>query len=454
MTSDLDSKLLEHIRSEHLVPEPGLALLAVSGGPDSLALLDLFHGVAGRLGLRLAVAHLDHGIHPSSGAVADRLRGMVERYGWPFYVEALHLGLGASETRARRERYRALRRIQAGLAARYLVTAHHADDQVETVLLRALKGTGMVGLAGIRARGPNGLVRPLLPFPQRALAEWLRARFPDPETAPVPFEDPANVDPRHERSWIRHYLLPFLRQRFGDHVDRRVLQLARHAAAERRAWNQVLRALGELEYRSEPEVWELARGGLQQLPTPLAEAVLRAAAEEAGALLGPKRSARLLAFARAAPSGRTLELGQGWVAELAFDRLRVLRRCRPAALPPCRVWGDDEGGSMAWDGWEFSWRVEAAGVPDRGGLCTWVTPGRGEVRVPAPGDRLVPVGGVGRRRVRRLLMEARVPAADRAVYPVLVRDGDILWLPGVCRGEGALPQPGRPALRLDARRVR
>jgi tRNA(Ile)-lysidine synthetase-like protein len=172
-----------------------------------------------------------------------------------------------------------------------------------------------------------------------------------------------------------------------------------------------------------------------------------------GCVVGPKRGARLLRFARQASSGRAVQLGEHWVAELAFDRLRVLRPCRSAVLPSRVVWGDREAGSLTWDGWEITWRRDTAGRAGRQGLATWVTPGAGEIRGPRPGDRLRPLGATGRRPVRRLFMEARVPAGERAAYPVLVRDGEIVWVPGICRAAGAVPEAGAPAVRLEARRV-
>jgi len=90
-------------------------------------------------------------------------------------------------------------------------------------------------------------------------------------------------------------------------------------------------------------------------------------------------------------------------------------------------------------------------LTERAAYATWVTVGPGLVRAPRGGDRMVPLGGVGRRKVRRLLMEARIPAAERDRFPVVVRGDEVLWVPGVCRAAAAVPQPGEAALRLEAR---
>ena len=162
------------------------ALVAVSGGPDSVALLDLLVRTADMHGLTLVVAHVDHGIHPDSTRVAEGVRALARSYGLPVEVGELELGPSAGETMARSRRYAWLEEARARVGAAIILTAHHADDQAETVLMRVLEGAGRPGWQGWPGRGP--LVRPLLPFRrvelaahrERGLAAWL---------------DPANADP-------------------------------------------------------------------------------------------------------------------------------------------------------------------------------------------------------------------------------------------------------------------
>lgn len=309
----------------------------------------------------------------------------------------------------------------------------------------------MAGLAGIPARGPGGLVRPLLPFRRRTLEQWLERRAAQSGVTFPVHQDPANADPRHDRSWLRQRVLPLLRGRFAERVDARLRRLARHAAGERRAWAALLKELPGLEYRVSLRGVDVARSTLAGYDKALSEALLRALAREAGLALGPRHASRLASFVREGASGRRLELGGGWTAELAFDRVR-LEGPRPGdAVASPVVIGAEGRGAAEWGGWEFEWRTEPAGTPARAAFTTWVTPGASGVRALEPGDRVRPVGGVGRRKVRRLLMEARVPVGGRHRYPVLVRDGAVWWVPGVCRGDVALPRVGEPALRIDAR---
>ena len=449
--SDLASRLTDHLRASGLFPDAGLALLAVSGGPDSVAMLDIMARVGPEFGLRLAVAHVDHGIAEASPDVAEQVLGLAVQYELPGHLSVLRLGADASETQARRARYAELRDWQAKLGARYLVTAHHADDQVETLLFRLFRGTGMAGLAGIAARGPDGLVRPLLPFRKAALEHWLTTSARD---HPV-HVDPANVDLRHHRSWIRGELLPVVRDRFGDEVEDHLLDVARHAADDRAAWAAALRALQDVDFHAAHGVAELDRTALLRYEEPLAAALLRAAAREAGCVVGPRRAARLWSFARRAPSGRRFELGQHWVAETAFARLRIFILKEPGGPTDRRIvhWGEGDDGSVKWGDWEIRWRRSRAGAPVRDAAVTWVTEGQGEVRGWEPGDRILPLGGVGHRRVSRVLMEQRIPRSQRRSFPLLTRGDAVIWLPGVCRSGVAVPSEGEAAMLLEVASV-
>lgn len=449
--ASLPERFREHIARARLFDTPGTAIVAVSGGADSVALLDVLSRVAPGLGLALVVAHADHGIQSESWKVGTTVGELAARLGLPFELGKLQLGPDATETAARRARYAWLREVQRRRGARYLVTAHHRDDQIETILLRVLRGSAPAGLAGMAQRGRGGLVRPLLPFARRELADHVGK-----ENLPA-HDDPANRDSRHLRSWVRGTLLPLLTGRLGARVGDDLVGLGRHAARDRRAWDRALELVPELELQMEPEGFAVARAVLCGYDNALSVALLRAAARRAGYVLGPAQAGRVLALARR-PSGRRIALGAGWTASVAFDRLRVARDVRCAVE---RVVPAGQRGSALFGGFRISWAP--ARMParlDRAAWTTWIPRGAWVLRAPAPGDALVPLGGVGHRPLRRLLMEARVPRGERAVYPVVIRgmgDGKgergepeaILWVPGICRSAADVPAPGTEAVRLD-----
>jgi tRNA(Ile)-lysidine synthase len=444
-TASLPDRFRAHLARARLfrTPQRETAVIAVSGGPDSVALLDLLSPVAKEMGLALVVAHADHGIQAAGRLVASAVRELARNYHLPFELGELHLGPDATETEARRARYAWLRDVQVRRGAKYLVTAHHRDDQIETVLLRALRGSAPAGLAGIAQRGRGGLIRPLLPFTRRELADYVRER-----NLPA-HHDPANADPRHLRSWVRGVLLPLLGERLGARIGSDLAGLGRHAASDRRAWDRALELVPELALQVRPGGgrFAVAREVLRDYDNALSVALLRAAARRAGCVLGPKKATQLLALSRR-PSGRRLGLGGGWSAEVAFDRL-VVQRGTQAAVE--RVVPSGAKGSATFGGFRVRWSVGRTPQHiERAAWTTWI--GRDvawELRVPAPGDELVPLGGVGHRPLRRVLMEARVPRGERARYPVVSRGETILWVPGICRSADGVPAPGTEAVRLD-----
>jgi tRNA(Ile)-lysidine synthase len=438
--ADLLARLRVHLDAARLLTRPGPTVVAVSGGPDSVALLDLLTRLAPERRLEVVVAHADHGIGQGSGTVAAAVEELARPYGVPFELGELRLGSGASETIARRARYAWLREVQHRYGARYLVTAHHRDDQVETILLRVLRGSAPAGLAGMAGRGRDGLVRPLLPFARRALAAYVAERDLDAH------DDPANRDPRHLRSWVRHSLLPPLLERLGGRVADDVLRVGRHAADERRAWDEALELVPVLDLRLQAVGFDVARGVRAGYHKTLSVALLRAEGRRAGVRIGPRGAARLAALAQGG-SGRRAELGAGWEGEAAFDRL-VVQRCGAVVAEP--VVATAERGAAAFGGFAVCWAPgHAPERLERGGWTTWVTQAGWELRPLRPGDRLRPLGGPGGRAVRRLLSEARVPRSRRGGYPILARGETILWVPGICRSADEVPQPGTAAVRVD-----
>ncbi len=416
-------------------------LLAVSGGTDSLALLDLVSHSRAELELELTVAHIDHGIHPHSAAVAERVRAAAARYGIPYLLRSLALGTGTGETAARGARYAALDDLRHEAGAGLVTTGHHADDQVETVLMRVLGGSGPAGLAGMSAVSGR-LLRPLLPFRRDDLARHVQALGIEA------WEDPANRDPQHLRSWIRADLLPGLRQRVPG-VDANLARLAEQGRINREGWSALLATLPELELEKRAGAVSIAASPLARYDPNLALCVLMALGREAGLPLGPGRARRLLALANRGASGTWLPLGGGWVAELAFGRLRIGPAPAVAPADPRLLAG--QSGAAAWGSWRFVWtRATAPEVQPRDGRTAWFVPETLAIRGWRDGERLRPLGAHGHRLVVKCFQEARVPRSLRRGWPALEHAGSVVWLPGVCRSDLLVPAPGVEALRVDA----
>lgn len=422
-------------------------LIAVSGGPDSVVLLDLLARSRDAHQLELVAAHVDHGIHSDSSQVA----GQVERFAGSCGLRCvtMHLGLGegTTETAARDARYTALEEARKREGAEFVMTGHHADDQAETVLLRLLNGSGPAGLAAMAQRR-GAILRPLLPFTRSEIEEYRKER-----ELPA-WEDPANQDPRHLRSWIRGVVLPVIRERVPD-VDRALLQVAEQAAGDRVAWDLVIDQLHELGWREERSGCSVAASVLGGYDSALAIGLLRALGRRVGCRIREDQSRRGMDFLRAGESGSRFELGNGWELEIVFDRLHLVRPANGAMPDALPLVLDGDVGDGAVGRWRLFWRRESAPpAQQRDDLTAWFIPETLAIRVWEPGDLIHPLGGPGRRLVVRCLQDARVPRRMREGYPMVVdRSGEIVWVPGVCRSNRLVPPAGAEALRVDAQVV-
>ncbi len=414
-------------------------LVAVSGGADSLALLELLARCAAEFELMLTVAHVDHGIAAASPAVADDVAAEAARRNLAFVLERLELGADATETLARAGRWSALERMRMATEANFIVTAHHLDDQAETVLMRVIRGSGPAGLAAMAA-DDGRILRPLLPFRRDELAQYLHLR------GLGHWSDPANRDLRHDRAWIRHRMMPLLEGRW-PRVTETLDRVATRSAERRDAWDAVLDLLPNLDVVGESDGISVAGGTLGGYSSQVSLAVLEALARRVGLVLSRVGAERALGLARSGGSGRWVPLGQGWSAASAFGRLR-LERPEPVPERLQLTAGESE---FRWGGWRLHVTPdEAPARQERRGAVAWFGVAGMAVRPPRTGERMQPLGSLGHRPLVRLLQEARIPSSQRRRWPVIELEGSALWLPGVCRSQADLPEPGTEALRIDA----
>lgn len=177
--------------------EPGHYVAAVSGGVDSMVMLDLLRK---RPGIKLTVAHLDHGIRPDSHIDRRLVQDVAHQYGVPFVHKRVDLGPDTSEAAARQARYDFLHTVRQATGAKAIATAHHQDDRLETVIFNMLRGTNRKGFAPLRTT--DGIIRPLLTYPKSRIIDYAQNHGVSWR------EDVTNMDTRYTRNHIRHHILP------------------------------------------------------------------------------------------------------------------------------------------------------------------------------------------------------------------------------------------------------
>jgi tRNA(Ile)-lysidine synthase len=387
----------------------------------------------------VVAVHLDHGLRPDSAADALFCARLCERLGIPLRTATADvMGRarredGGLEQSARRERYAFLRVVKVEVGADAIAVAHNSDDQAETVLLRLLRGSGRTGLAAMRPRSAD-LVRPMLAVSRRQVMDHLRARG-------LPWrEDPSNSDTRMLRNRVRHELIPYLEARFNPGVRGTLVRAARVLAAEQEVLDGLAGELLPRVARFEAAGVSVDRAGLSAAPEALARLVLRKALRGAGGLRGVAgvHVERLLGLARPrAASGRRLPLPGGREAHVRFGELWIgkARRGWGAFEAPLAVPGSVE----LPDGSCLTAR-ESAGPEglERGWSVVELPEEPLVVRTRRPGDRVRTAGRD--RSLKRLLLEGRVPADERARLPLVAAGARVVWFPGLRAEAGAVSE--------------
>jgi tRNA(Ile)-lysidine synthase len=402
-------------------PRPPRVTVAFSGGLDSTVLLSTLCRVRPAAAIR--AAHVDHGLHLRSADWSEHCARVAAAHGVEFVGARVAVDRASGEgleSAAREARYRALQDLL--VPGEWLLTAHHADDQLETVLLRMLRGTGVRGLRGIIPFGPFGagwLGRPLLGFTReelRAEADARRLKW---------LEDPSNLEPRHDRNYLRLNVLPSLRARWpaaAQHAER----LAEQASDA----EQLLEAVAAADALALAAPWHVPRAALEALAPERQRNLLRHLLRAAGF---DTPSARKLEELRAALLESHAESharvcwpsGEGRIYRGALHLIAPL----PAASPPGYTARIAAGES--WVGPEG--RIAFVAARDGDGLPqSWLDRGL-TLRFRGGGERFRPRGREHHHSLKHLFQESGIVPWMRDRMPLLYRGDDLaaigdLWL--------------------------
>ncbi len=473
-SSNLRERVRGAILDRSLIQPGDHVLAAVSGGVDSMVMLDVLAGLAPELGFRLSAASLDHGLRGEQGKaecelVARRCHelGLEHRAGTVDTAARAETEKSAIQEAARELRYDFLRRCCRELGVNRLALAHHRDDQAETVLLRLLSGSGLTGLAGMRHSSENGfLIRPLLDIPRRDIEEYAR------EHKLAWAEDPSNSSVKYFRNRLRLEMIPQVESRLDPTFRERLAGLGQACAKLDLAIESLAGPLRDkvlISFSRNEAV--LSCEGLAGLPSLVRRHILRGEARRlAGeeAILSGRPLAALEGLILSGRSGHGLDLPYGLHARREFGRLRLHagedRPCLETGGFPETILSVPGSTTVrlpgaAWElvlmeyKWDAScrkslWKESGSLVQafDREELALPLTAGTWRA-----GDRVVPFGLKGSRKLKKSFLEARVPAGRRLSIPV-IRDarGRVVWAPGVVRSALA-PVTGSTVTALEIR---
>jgi tRNA(Ile)-lysidine synthase len=428
-------------------------VVAVSGGPDSLALLHLLARQQLHPADRLIVAHLDHALRPTSAEEAGIVAAIAAEWGLALHTRRVDVAALAQASRqpveaaARQARYDFLAHVAESAGAVVVATGHTADDQAETVLMHILRGSGTAGLRGMlpAAQLPGHphltLIRPLLTTTRAEILAYCQQHRLDP------IEDESNSDPSYFRNRVRHELLPLLAT-YNPQIGERLRDLASVAAADYALLESLATdAWQSVGLSSEPGYSQWERRRWLALPLSLRRATLRLALRQLDP--GPAEvSLRAIEQARriaeAGIVGAQSLLPGGLTLTVGYHSLWLSRGAAPAGdwpqltdAAPCSL---PVPGSLALAaGWRLVAEVLTEGSPEtmlsnsnpfqvvlNAGVAQELV-----VRPRLPGERFQPLGMSGTTTsVKELMIDRKVPAGARQLWPLVANEAHLVWIPG------------------------
>lgn len=444
MLSSLARRVGTAIRISRLWDADDRVAVALSGGPDSVALLHLLVELAARSTWTIAgVIHVHHGLRgPDADLDTAFCRSLAAQLGLSIDVSFVDVAAarltsgGSIEAAARALRYEAFEQAARRLGATVVTTGHTLDDQAETVMLRLLRGASLRGVSAIRPRRGR-YARPLLGVRRRVLLQYLAAR------GVACREDASNADRAIPRNRLRHEVMPVVEQAWPAGAE----ALARFAALAE-ADERYLSALAGQErprvIRIRPDGVELKKQAIAGLDPAIGRRVVRDAIEQAGGRPSAREIAAVLALAHDASGHGSCDL-HGVVALADADVVSIVRqrpdvRGRPfhydldvPGVVEIDETGDTVRASLLADavvpslseGWD------AMAVLQQADVMLPLT-----VRTRRPGDRLTPLGAPGSRLLQDLFVDRRIARFRRDCVPVVVGgDQRILWVAGIAIAE-------------------
>lgn len=439
--TELLTRVERTVRRQRLFRPGDTLVVGLSGGADSSALLDLLTKLPD-YNLRLIAAHLNHSLRGvESDADEEFCRGLANRYAIPFESRRVDVTKMASELQlnledaGRRARIEFLDEVCRKYGAAAVVLAHHADDQAETVLMRLLRGSGTTGLSGMAYRNSRGYLRPLLEIPRSDIEQYLR-------TCGLEWrEDASNSDTAYLRNRIRHQLLPQLEE-YNPAIRACLAATASILSDD----ETLLSELAEQAFSESCRMGEgkvvCSVGQLCSLNPALRRRVLRHAYKMLTGTLAGVGLPHIDALCDQIYSGRPnsrLSLPHGVTAVREYDHLVWMQTgdgqpetgfelliTEPGCYQlPC-------GGSIAVD------VTGRSSFPtDPGTACFDIdrTPFPWVVRTFRPGDRMTPLGMSGRKKVKDIFIDRKIPLSERKRIPLLFSGDELIWIAGVCVSE-------------------
>lgn len=446
----LVQRLWETVQQYKLIAAGETVMVAVSGGPDSMALLHGLWRLKVRGGWQVTAVHVDHQLRGEAALDAQYVRERCREWKIPLEIHRVDVPRfleergGNLQAVAREFRYTAFRDAARKFGAQKVALAHHANDQVETVLMRFVRGTGVGGLAGMPLRRPldeREVIRPLLAVSRQEIETYCFEQGLNPR------EDESNRSFRYTRNRVRHKLIPEM-ESYNPQFSRAVLNLVQVVSDEEKVWSRLVEeAAQRIVKRQAAEEAELDVIQLRSYEIALQRRVIKLILsclvqdDTIEVPLETVEQIRNLAL-QDVPSGE-LDLPGEIAASREYDLLhlfhkRIKKKKDPLPSLPVII----PGKTHLPDG-RFLIAKRLSSLSEVNPSVTTAVFDADmlteplKIRARQAGDRMQPFGLNGSKKVKAIFIDHKVPRRMRDQIPLIVHGSQIIWIPGICRSDFA-----------------
>lgn len=453
-------KVSRYIVEKALVAPGDAVVIACSGGPDSLALLDILYQLKDELGVRLVVAHVNHMFRPEAAQEAVFVDKMARTLNLPSYTIAIDVpeyiektGLSKQEA-ARMVRYQYLNEIAEKYAGAKIATGHHRDDQAETVLLHLLRGAGASGLQGMEAASGN-IIRPLLPVTRNEIEAYCKER------QLRPCYDSSNSNTDYLRNRVRLKLIPYLAEQYNPAIVDSLCRMAELIGDEHAVISSIAVKAVQDVVKWVNDSASINCSLFSQHPVAVRREIIRQVLEKKQKHLKGItffHVEKLIDMALQGTTGSILHLPGGLAAKKGYAVLTILdnKQARPetTAIPSPGV-EITIPGMTAVPELQLIITAEVSTTPLPVSGSNQAIFALDELSLPLmvrtrqDGDRFRPKGMKGSKKLKEFFIDLKVPREVRDAIPVICDSREIIWIAGWRQGErGKIEANTREFLRL------
>lgn len=431
-------KFRETIDKYKMIEKGDHIVVGVSGGVDSMALIDLLVGIQDEYGFNIYVAHVNHGVR---GQDAKKDQAFVEDYAkkmdLPFHTIDVDMDGYAKENRITSEeagrilRYGFFNEILDGVGGGKIAVAHNLNDQAETLIMRFLRGTGIDGLKGIEYRNQN-IIRPILGITREELESYI-----EEENIEIR-EDMTNFQPIYTRNKIRLEIIPYIEKHFNPNIIRTLERTAALAEIDssflekhsKKRYNSIVQKEDEEEVNLNCKLFKQEDLSIQQ------RIIRKAILKVNGTLQGISEAqvSQVIDLFISGETGKQVDISNDMIARISYNDLIIKKEEKEIGKYDYIL---ENGSYIEEIGYKIYTRMFELGESE--GLARLENAryfdadkieGQLRVRNRKNGDRFIPFGMKGNKKIKDYFIDEKIPRSDRDRIPLIVDDNEILWVVG------------------------